>query len=180
MGSIVNGVDVEKLKKMLGEIEANKELVVSNSRLSARVAWLGSAFNFKVYARHHFFKVSEPYEVSDSRDEGPKPSEYVLGALGACYAIGFILNATKRGIAIKNLEVLVEGEIDNILVFFGLSDKGHPGFKRITVKAYIDAEAEEDVIRNVWEETVRTSPVGNTIERPVEVKTELKIVRTWL
>jgi len=176
MSQVVNGIDVQRLKELLREAERNKELVASISKFSARVRWLGSGFNFKAYIRDHSFTVSEPQDVGGV-DAGPRAIEYVLGALGACYATGFVLNATKRGVRVRNLEIALEGEIDNILVFLGLSDQGHPGYKRIVARAYIDAEADEKTIKEIWEETVRTSPVGNTIARQVEIVPEAKVVK---
>ncbi|MDT7887672.1 MAG: OsmC family protein [Desulfurococcales archaeon] len=176
MGEIVNGINVEELKKLLKEAEKNPELVSKISKWTARVRWLGNGFNFRAYVRNHSFILSEPSELGGP-DTSPNAVEYVLSALGACYATGFVLNATKRGVRIRNLEIALEGEIDNILVFLGLSNQGHPGYKRIIAKAYIDAEADEKTVREIWEETVRTSPVGNTLARQVEIVPEAKVVR---
>ncbi len=176
MSWVINGIDVQRLKELLKEVERNKDLVSQISRFSARVRWLGSGFNFKAYIRDHSFAVSEPQDVG-GLDAGPRAIEYILGALGACYATGFVLNATKRGVRIKNLEIALEGDIDNILVFLGLSNQGHPGYKRIYAKAYIDAEADEKTVKEIWEETVRTSPVGNTVARNVEIVPEVKVVK---
>jgi len=44
-------------------------------------------------------------------------------------------------------------------------------------KAYIDAEADEKTIKEIWEETVRTSPVGNTLARQVEIIPVTKVVK---
>jgi uncharacterized OsmC-like protein len=175
VGEIINGLDVEKLRELLKEAERNPDLVSKLNRWSARVAWLGEGFSLKSYVRNHSFLISEPSELGGP-DTSPNPVEYILSALGACYAIGFIFNATKRGVRIRNLEVSLEGEIDNILVFLGLSSQGSPGYKRIVAKAYVDAEANETTIREIWEETVRTSPVGLTLSKPVEVVAEVKVV----
>ena len=40
--------------------------------------------------------------------------EYVLGALGTCLATGFVFNATQRGIAIENLEVVLESTMTSV------------------------------------------------------------------
>lgn len=88
-----------------------------------------------------------------------------------------MFNATKRGVRIRDLEVFLEGELDNILVFLGLSNQGHPGYKRIYAKAYVDAEADEKTVKEIWEETVKTSPVGHTLTRSVDVVPEIKIVK---
>ena len=176
MGIQINGIDKELLKSLLEEARKNPEFVQKINRWSARVKWMGSGFNFRSYVRNHSFIISEPSELGGP-DTSPNAVEYVLSALGACYATGFVLNATKKGISIRNLEIALEGEIDNILVFLGLSNEGHPGYKKIIAKAYVDTDASEDVIKEVWEETIRTSPVGNTLVRNVEITPEIRIVR---
>lgn len=87
--------------------------------------------------------------------------------------MGFVLNATKRGVAVKNLEFALDGSIDNILTFLGLSQDGHPGFREIKVKAFAQADADEATLQEIWKETVSTSPVGNTLTRSVSIQPEL-------
>ena len=174
MSSEINGLKIEALKEILEKARSDKDFVSGVSKWAARVRWLGSGFSFRSYVRNHSFDLSEPSDLGGP-DTSPNPVEYVLSALGACYGIGFVLNATKRGVKIRNLEIALEGELDNILVFFGLSDKGHPGYKRIVAKAYVDAEADEKTLREIWEETVKTSPVGCTLIKNVEVVPEVKV-----
>ncbi|MEM0439608.1 MAG: OsmC family protein, partial [Sulfolobales archaeon] len=169
--------DVQRLRELLKEAEKNRDPEAQSPRFNAKVRWLGAGFNFKTYIRDHSFAVSEPQDIG-GLDTGPRAIEYVLGALGACYATGFVFNATKRGVKIRNLEISLEGELDNLLVFLGLSSQGHPGYRRIYAKAYIDAEADEKTIKEIWEETVRTSPVGNTLIKNVEITPEAKVVKT--
>jgi hypothetical protein len=38
----------------------------------------------------------------------------------------------------------------------------------------VDADADEETLRAIWEETVVTSPVGNTLARPVTLRPELR------
>ncbi|MFP3190473.1 MAG: osmotically inducible protein OsmC, partial [Thermoproteota archaeon] len=87
------------------------------------------------------------------------------------------LNATKRGVNIKNLEIALEGEIDNILVFLGISNEGHPGYRKVIAKAYVEADCDEKTLKEIWEETVRTSPVGNTLARNVEIVPQLSLIK---
>jgi len=173
---VLNGINVRALRELLREAERNRELVEKLNKWSSRVVWLGGGFRFKAYVRNHSIEFSEPSELGGP-DTSPNPVEYVLSALGACYATGFIFNATKRGVRVRNLELALEGEIENIGVFLGISSEGSPGYRRIKVKAYVDADADEKVIREIWEETIRTSPVGLTLERNVEVVPEVKVVR---
>ncbi len=172
MGAMLNGLDVEQLQQLSAQVQADPEAARSLNRWAARVRWLGG-FKGRAYIRNHSFVIDEPADLV-GKDEAPNAVEYVLGALGACLTVGFVLNATKRGIPIRNLEIALEGEIDNILTFLGLSSEGHPGYREIAVKAYVDADADEEILQSVWEETVRTSPVGNTLARSVNLRPELR------
>ncbi len=176
MGEIINGIELDELRGLLKQAEENKELISKLNKWYTRIRWLGKGFDFKAYVRNHTFSISEVSELG-GEDKSPNPVEYTLSALGACLGVGFVFNATKKGIKIRNLEIALEGEIDNILVFLGLSDQGHPGYKRIIVKVYVDADADEETINEILKETVRTSPVGNTLQRNVDIMPEVKIIR---
>ena len=102
--------------------------------------------------------------------------EYVLGALGACLSTGFVLNATRQGISIINLEVALDSTQDNVFTFFGLSDEGHPGFMEVRAKLYVQADADEATLQKIWEQSVATSPVGNSLARNVTITPEISVV----
>ena len=99
----------------------------------------------------------------------------MLGAYGACLATGFVLNATKRGINVWNMEVSLESTQNNSFRFLGINDEGHPGFDVVTAKLYVQADADEQTIREIWDHSVRTSPVANSLAREVELKTEVDV-----
>jgi len=172
MGRILNGIDLQEFHEALEFIKADPEKVKAAPR-SARIRWLGG-FKMKVYTRNHVYIVDEPHRLASS-DEAPTAVEYVVGALGACLTTGFVLNATLRGIEIYNMEMALEGEMENILVFFGLSEEGHPGFKEIRAKLFVSADADREVLEEIWEQTVKSSPVGHSLTRSVVLKPELVI-----
>lgn len=172
MGKTLNGIDLEGFQEALELIKADPEKVKAAPR-SARIRWLGG-FKMKVYTRDHTYIVDEPHRLA-SDDEAPTAVEYVVGALGACLATGFVLNATLRGIEISNMEMALEGAMENILMFFGLSEEGHPGFKEIRAKLYVSADADREALEEIWKQTVKSSPVGNSLTRSVTLKPELVI-----
>jgi hypothetical protein len=57
-------------------------------------------------------------------------------------------------------------------VFFGLK-AGHAGYERIDAKVYIKTDAPQDVVRALHDDVFRTSPVGNTLERPAALTIDL-------
>ncbi len=172
MARILNGVDVEALESSLAVIGAQPE--AAHAPKTSRVRWL-SGLKFKTLVRNHSFLVDEPAHLA-GEDESPNSVEYVLGAYGACLATGFVLNATKRGITIRNLEVSLESTQNNVFTFLGLGSEGHPGFEEIKAKLYVQADADEAAIREIWDHTVKTSPVHNILTRTARISTELDVI----
>jgi len=171
MGDQLNGLDLQTMAEIVGQIQQDPGTAEPLNHWSARFRWLGG-FKGQAFLGNHSFVVDEPANLA-GKDSAPNAVEYLLGAFGACLSVGFILNATKRGIAVRNLEFALDGTIDNILTFLGFSNEGHPGFSEIVVKAYVDSDAEEKTLQEIWEETVSTSPVGNTLTRSVAIRPEL-------
>jgi len=167
-----NGIDWGKFEEALGIVGAEEK----NARApkSSRVRWLGG-LKLKVGVRNHTFLVDEPSHLT-GEDEAPNAVEYVLGAYGACLATGLIINASRRNIELFNLELALESTQDNAFSFMGINDDGHSGIDEVKVKLYVQADADEQTLREVWDHTLATSPVGNTLTRAVKVTPELAVI----
>jgi uncharacterized OsmC-like protein len=90
--------------------------------------------------------------------------------------VGFVINATKLGVKIHDLEIAVEGYFDNIRVWAGVEGEGNPGYGKISAKAFVRADAEESVLKEIWKLAVDGSPVTQTVRHSNEVETELEVV----
>ena len=168
----LNGIDLTDLQSGLDEIAKQPEARHASKR--SRIQWLGG-FRFNSFVRNNTFIVEEPASTT-AADNAPNAMEYVLGALGSCLATGFVLNATRQGIPIINLEVALDSTQDNVFTFFGLSDEGHPGFMEVRAKLYVQADADEATLQAIWERSVASSPVGNSLARNVTITPEISIV----
>ncbi|MFQ5812667.1 MAG: OsmC family protein [Anaerolineae bacterium] len=169
---MLNGLDVAEMRAAIAEVGSQPE--AARAPKASRVRWL-SGLKFKAFVRNHIFLVDEPAHLA-GEDESPNSMEYVLGAYGACLATGVVLNATQQGIQIHNLEVALESSQDNVFTFLGLDSEGHPGFDEIIAKLYIQADADEATIREIWDHTVKTSPVHNSLARNVTIKTDVDVI----
>ncbi|HZP96173.1 MAG TPA: OsmC family protein [Candidatus Limnocylindria bacterium] len=167
----LNGLDLDAMRTLVQTVTKDPAAADRLNDWSARVRW-ETGFRSKALVRDHTLVVDEPATLV-GQDLAPNAAEYVLAAFGACLTTGMALNATKDGIRLRNVEVIVEGRLDNILTFFGMSDRGHPGFKEISVKAYIDADTDDATLKKVWRDTVASSPIGNTLVRNVVVHDEM-------
>jgi hypothetical protein len=58
-----------------------------------------------------------------------------------------------------------------------LSDEGTPGFTKVSLTLYVRSGADEETMRQVFEEAVRRSPVYRTLEGCVSLSTSLRVFR---
>ena len=168
----VNGLNIKEFEeavKLVAEQEG-----ASHAPKKSRIRWQGG-FKFSAMVRNHTFLVDEPSQLT-GEDEAPNSMEYVLGALGACLATGFVLNASRNGIEIHNMEVVLDATQDNVFTFLGLGGEGHSGFDSVTAKLFVQADADESTLSRLWDDTVKTSPVGNSMTRVVVIQADLDVV----
>ncbi len=135
-----------------------------------RVRW-DEGMQAKAFVRNHTIEVGQPASF-DTEDPAPSAIEYLLSAVAADLAVGFQWRASKSRIEIAHLEVSLSAKAENILVFLGVEDEGHPGLAKIEGKLFVDTTADEDELQSIWSETVRRSPLVQTLLKgaPVEVE----------
>jgi uncharacterized OsmC-like protein/TusA-related sulfurtransferase len=163
------------VRKQQGDAELRTDIDRARGFVwSARVRWT-EGMQARAFIRNHSFNVGQPASF-DTQDIAPSAVEYVLAAIGGCLAVGFQWRASQRGIEVRNLEVSLQAKADNILVFLGLEEQGHPGMKQIDGRLYVDADSDEEVLQELWQETIRRSPVTQSLLRVVPVQVELRRV----
>ena len=173
----VNGVNVEFLRKVVETVKKHPEL--GRTLWRARSKWKGG-FRVEVNIRDFTIRMDEPSDLGGT-NTAPNMVEFVLGALGACLTVGYVMNAAMRGVELDKVEVDVEGDID-LPGFLGLEspEKVSPGFTNVRARVFlktknpVSGEELEELHRTV----VETSPVGNTIKNPVKLEVKLEERRT--
>jgi uncharacterized OsmC-like protein/TusA-related sulfurtransferase len=143
-------------------------------RWRARVYW-ASGMTARVTARNNAWSVGQPASF-DVRDEAPSAVEHLLGALGGCLAMGLQMRASRKGIAIRELEVSLSAGLDDVHVFLGLSDEGSSGIAGIDASVYVSADADEDHLQRLWQDTVHRSPIASTLLRGAPLTAAFHVV----
>lgn len=133
------------------------------TQFRADVRWRGG-FRNEILVRDLPSTFADEPEVLGGTNTAANPVEQILGALGSCLAIGYTAGAVARGITIDDLHIELVGNID-LPVFFGLKD-GHAGYERVDASVFLKSNAPPEAIEALHADVFRTSPVGNTIERP--------------
>lgn len=161
------------IRKQMADEALETDLETARSfRWSARVRWT-EGMQAKAFVRNHAFTIGQPASF-DTQDIAPSAVEYLLAALGGCLAVSFQWRASRRGVEIRNLEISLQAQADNILVFLDLEEQGHPGMKRIEGRLYVDAEGDDAVLQEIWQETLQRSPVTQSLTRQVPVQLEMR------
>ena len=170
----LNGLHPQKLNQILESMRTPEVLKEVTGPWKSRIVWQ-EGFRAKAYMRTHMVEMDEP-EGLDATDAAASAHEQLLSAVGSCMTVGFILNATKKGIKVHDLEIALEGYFDNILVWAGAAPSGNPGYRGITAKVFVKADADEATLREIWKLAVDGSPVSQSVIRNTEITTEFEQV----
>lgn len=107
-------------------------------------------------------------EVFAAADTAPTPPELVLSALGSCLTGGVAAVAQHRGIQLRKVQAIIEGEID-VRGILGMDPDIRNGFNVIRVQFEIDADASESDIRALVAQSQKRSAVFDLLTNPTNV-----------
>jgi uncharacterized OsmC-like protein len=172
-----NGVDTESLFATIGVVDQNREAAAFTFRASNR--WVSGTHSvsrsegfFGAGQEHEHVSVTEvPHDhpvVLTGNDNGPAPVEYLLYGLAACLTAGIANIASARGVTLHEVESTVEGDID-LQGILGLSDEVRNGYQSIRVSFRIVADAPEEKVRQIVEQSRARSAVFDVLTNGVPV-----------
>ena len=170
----LNGLPKEKLIEVLESFRDPEVFNAVTGPWKSRVVWQGG-MRAKAYMRNHVAEMDEPGDLT-ATDVAASAHEQLLSAMGSCITVGYIVNATRRGVRVHDLEIAVDGYFDNIRKWAGVEEEGNPGYGRISAKAFVRADADEETLRDIFRLAVEGSPVTQTIRHANEVSTELEVI----
>jgi uncharacterized OsmC-like protein len=165
--TIVNGIDTTRIAALRSKLEEPGQ---GDTLWKAEIIWQ-DGFRNQIRVREFPAGYADEPEVLGGTNTAPNPVEQLLGALGSCLAIGYTANASLRGIQLEELRIELEGHID-LPVFLGLRE-GHAGYPDIDVSVYLKADAPRETVEELHHQVLKTSPVGQTIEKAIPLHAKL-------
>lgn len=129
----------------------------------------------KVHSRNHTFQVGQPADFSPKVD-APSAVDYLLASLAASITVGFKAQASKRNVTIDNDELTLKGNLENVLFHMELEDEGSPRMNKIQGTYYVSSPDDEELLEELLENTLKRSPIYQTLKDTVEIELKLSIV----
>ena len=105
---------------------------------------------------------------------GPDPGVYGRTALGACMAMCYVQWAARLEVPIAGVAVEVHADYD-VRGEHGLDDVP-AGYSQVRCHVTIESDAREEIIRQLVAKADSHSPYYDVFARPIDLRTELKIV----
>ena len=161
--TIINGVDVDELEGFRKVAAADADEAQMTPRVIAR--WLGGDTS----------RVDCGSASVHLGGEGNlNPMQALLTSLAACEVDVIATHAALIGLRIEELEVEATGRFD-LRSYLGLEDAPGSGYDEVTYRARLRApDATPEQLAHLHGRCERSSPVGDTLVRPVPVKMEIE------
>jgi len=170
-----NGVDVDQLMKVIGEIEADAGYAKFQWRATNR--WIDGgmsrsrvkefyAGNAEDSTRSEAFTLDadEP-AIAAGKNRAPNSMELLLHSLATCLTGTLVYHAAVRDIEIEAVESSYSGDMD-VRGLFGLSDDVRKGFEKVCVNMRVRSDASVEELT----ELALYSPVYDVISHSLPVE----------
>jgi len=173
--TILNGVEVDKIRSVIGCIESDPAFAAVQFRVKNH--WMDGSLNRsrikEFYAggeedtsRDKAFTLdADDPAVMAGGDSAPTPVEYLLHALAGCLTTTLVYHSAVRGLTVAALESEFEADFD-LRGVFGLSDEISKRPQSMRAKMRVRSEASIDELV----EMAQFSPVYDTIAQSVPVE----------
>ena len=143
------------------------------ARVTASGHLEGGDVRVALRAGRHEVTVDEPAALG-GEDAGASPVQHALIALASCQAITYRFWATNLGIALDDVEVDVEADID-LRGFFGLEEAVRAGFGEVRVSVTPKGPETAERYRELAEAVDAHCPVLDLFSNATPVRTRLAV-----
>lgn len=124
-------------------------------------------------SNRHEVHVDEPAALA-GEDAAPGPVDYAVIALASCQAITYRFWAEKLGIALDDVEVKVDADLD-LRGFFGLDADVRPGFSEVRIKVTPVGPESAERYQELADAVDGNCPVLDLFSNPTPVKREVAV-----
>lgn len=163
------------VKKGLDQAELKKDLEAAKGyQWNVRVRGEKN-LTATVHSRNHTFLIGQPADFG-AKVEAPSAIDYLLASLSGCLTVGFKGQASRRNVELDHVELSLKGAVDNVLYHLEMEDEGSPKINKITGSFYVTSPASEELLEEIWENTLERSPIYQTLKDTIDIDIKFSIV----
>lgn len=179
--NIVNGLDLDALHDVVGEIQADP--AKAEVRFAVATRWTGQTGSRSTVKGFHLAGeyIAREFEIAADEPEqllgtnaAPNPQELLMAAVNACMTVGYVAGASLHGITLDSLEIETSGSLD-LRGFLGLSDEVPPGYEQIDYTVRIAGNGTREQFEEIHQTVMRTSPNYFNLARPIRMNGQLQV-----
>jgi uncharacterized OsmC-like protein len=179
--TVVNGIDLKALDETVDAI--NKDAGCANVQFRVRTDWLGQTrsestvdgyrIGGQEVARTFKIVADEPHELLGA-NSAPNPQELLMSAVNACMMVGYVAQASIRGIRLESCTIETDGELD-LRGFLGLDATVPNGYRRINYVVTLKGDGTREQYQEIHEAVRATSPNFFNMAQPIEMCGSLRV-----
>ncbi len=156
--------EMSKVNKFIEEIlKTENEDIIGEFEVSTI---LEKGTKVRANMRNFSLIMDEP-EIIGGSNEGPKPAEIVLAALGSCMEILYGIYAGLMNISLQSVKMTMKSSHGNAAML-NLKD-GNSSLSSIEIKVEISSNASGEEIQKLNDIVVHHSPIFNTLLSPIPI-----------
>ncbi len=171
----VNGLDLAALDETVAAV--TKDPCKGQVAFRVRTDWKGQTRSEstvdsytlagEVMPRSFTIVADEPHELLGT-NAAPNPQELLMSAVNACMVVGYVAQASVRGITLDTCRIETEGELD-LRGFLGLEDGVPAGYRRINYLVHLEGDGTREQFEEIHQAVMATSPNYFNLAKPVQM-----------
>ena len=177
----INGVDVEKLEATIDAVNNNPDLAAFRFHIANE--WIKGTKTETAAQRidggPQILIRTEPFKIHSDQpgvlmgtDTAPCAAVSLMHALASCLSTSIIYTASLRGIEIKKMSIILEGDVD-IQGILGISEQIKPGLKNLDMDIRIESAAPKEEIEDVVQYAQKHSMILDTLINQMDLDINL-------
>ena len=171
----INGLDLASLDQTLEAVSADPRL--GQVAFRVRTDWKGQTKSKstvdsytlagEVVPRSFTIVADEPHELLGT-NAAPNPQELLMSAVNACMVVGYVAQASVRGVRLDSCRIETEGELD-LRGFLGIDESVPPGYRRICYTVFLEGDGSRDQYEDIHQAVMATAPNYFTMAQPIQM-----------
>jgi uncharacterized OsmC-like protein len=171
----VNGIDLAALDETIAAISADPAL--GQVAFRVKTDWKGQTksestvdsytLSGQVVPRSFTIVADEPHELLGT-NAAPNPQELLMSAVNACMVVGYVAQASVRGIALDGCRIETEGELD-LRGFLGIEETVPAGYRRISYTVFLEGDGTREQYEEIHQAVMATSPNYFNMAQPIQM-----------